>query len=72
MVNHPVIIAINMLWYNLYNDLIIVDSATFYAGDVPYHAETITEMIHKSCKITRDVSSSTRLCADLHRVLPSL
>lgn len=56
MVNHPVIRACNMLWHNLYNNLIIVDSASFYAGDVPYHAETITEMIHKSCKITRDVS----------------
>lgn len=55
MVNHPVIRAVNMLWHNLYNNLIIVDSASFYTGDVPFHAETITEMIHKSCKITRDV-----------------
>lgn len=61
MVNHPVIRAINMLWHNLYNNLIIVDSASFYTGDVPYHAETITEMIHKSCKITRDVSDTTIL-----------
>lgn len=56
MVNHPVIQAINMLWHNLYNNLIIVDSASFYTGDVPFHAETITEMIHTSCRIARDVS----------------
>lgn len=55
MVNHPVIQAINMLWHNLYKNLIIVDSSTFYTGDVPFHAETITEMIHTSCRIARDV-----------------
>uniref|UniRef100_A0A336M3T0 CSON009294 protein n=1 Tax=Culicoides sonorensis TaxID=179676 RepID=A0A336M3T0_CULSO len=55
MVNHPVIQALNMLWYNLYDNLIIVDSASLYTGDVPFHAETITEMIHTSCRIARDI-----------------
>lgn len=56
MVTHPVIRAINMLWHNLYDNLVIVDSSSFYTGDVPFHAETITEMIHTSCRIARDVS----------------
>lgn len=56
MVTHPVIRAINMLWHNLYENLVIVDSSSFYSGDVPFHAENITEMIHTSCRIARDVS----------------
>jgi dynein heavy chain len=58
MVNHPVLQAIQMLWYNLYHDLLIVDNAKFYRCEVPYpyHAESITEIINSCCKITRDVS----------------
>lgn len=56
MVNHPVLQAIQILWYNLYNDLLIVDTAKFYKGDIPYHAENITEIINNCCKITRDAS----------------
>lgn len=57
MVNHPVLQAIQILWQNLYHDLLIVDTAKFYKGDVPYHAENITEIINSCCKITRDVSN---------------
>lgn len=56
MVNHPVLQAIQILWYNLYHDLLIVDTAKFYKSEVPYHAESITEIINSCCKITRDVS----------------
>jgi dynein heavy chain, axonemal len=56
MVNHPVLQAIQILWYNLYHDLLIVDTAKFYRCEVPYHAESITEIINSCCKITRDVS----------------
>jgi dynein heavy chain, axonemal len=56
MVNHPVLQAIQILWYNLYHDLLIVDTAKFYKGEVPYHAENITEIINSCCKISRDVS----------------
>lgn len=56
MVNHPVLQAIQILWHNLYHDLLIVDTAKFYKGEVPYHAENITEIINSCCKITRDVS----------------
>lgn len=57
MVNHPVLQAIQILWYNLYHDLLIVDTAKFYKGEVPYHAENITEIINSCCKISRDVSA---------------
>lgn len=56
MVNHPVLQAIQILWRNLYHDLLIVDTAKFYKGDIPYHAENITELINSCCKITRDVN----------------
>lgn len=56
MVNHPVLQAIQILWHNLYHDLLIVDTAKFYKGEIPYHAENITEIINSCCKITRDVS----------------
>ncbi|CRK99186.1 CLUMA_CG012500, isoform A [Clunio marinus] len=55
MVNHPVLQAIQMVWYNLYNDLLIVDTAKFYKNEVPYHAENITKIINSCCKITRDI-----------------
>ena len=57
MINHPVLQAIQMLWHNLYHDLLIVDTAKFYRGDVPFNAENITEIINNCCKITRDVSN---------------
>lgn len=60
MVNHPVLQAIQILWHNLYHDLLIVDTAKFYKGEIPYHAESITEIINSCCKITRDVSISGR------------
>ena len=56
MVNHPLLQAIQMLWNNLYHDLLIVDTAKFYRCEVPFHAESITEIINSCCKITRDVS----------------
>lgn len=56
MVNHPVLQAIQILWNNLYHDLLIVDTAKFYKGEIPYHAENITEIINSCCKITRDVN----------------
>lgn len=56
MVNHPVLQAIQILWHNLYHDLLIVDTAKFYRSEIPYHAENITEIINSCCKITRDVS----------------
>jgi dynein heavy chain, axonemal len=62
MVNHPVLQAIQILWYNLYHDLLIVDTAKFYKGEVPYHAENITEIINSCCKISRDVSGKFFLC----------
>jgi dynein heavy chain len=56
MVNHPLLQAIQMLWHNLYHDLLIVDTGKFYKCEIPYHAENITEIINSCCKITRDVS----------------
>lgn len=56
MVNHPLLQAIQILWNNLYHDLLIVDTAKFYRCEVPFHAESITEIINSCCKITRDVS----------------
>lgn len=56
MVNHPVLQAIQILWHNLYHDLLIVDTAKFYRDEIPYHAENITEIINSCCKISRDVS----------------
>lgn len=55
MVNHPLLQAIQILWCNLYNDLLIVDTSKFYKCDIPYHADNITEIINNCCKITRDV-----------------
>lgn len=61
MVNHPVLQAIQMLWHNLYHDLLIVDTAKFYRDEIPYHAENITEIINSCCKISRDVSFIVRV-----------
>ncbi|XP_062562978.1 dynein axonemal heavy chain 3 isoform X3 [Armigeres subalbatus] len=55
MVNHPVLQAINLLWHKLYGNLLVVDAAKFYSTDIPMHADKITETIHNSCRITRDI-----------------
>ena len=55
MINHPVLHAINLLWHKLYANLLVVDAAKFYNTEIPMHADKITEMIHNSCRITRDV-----------------
>ncbi|KAL1398756.1 hypothetical protein pipiens_008712 [Culex pipiens pipiens] len=55
MINHPVLQAINMLWHKLYGNLLVVDPAKFYSTDIPMHADKITETIHNSCRITRDI-----------------
>lgn len=68
MVNHPLLQAIQMLWYNLYHDLLIVDTAKFYKNEIPYHAENITEIINSCCKITRDVSLV--LFSSFPRIIP--
>lgn len=64
MVNHPVVQAINLLWHNLYNNLVIVDSATFFTGDVSFHAEVITDvMVEELNSDVRKYSNNT-LCFD--------
>ncbi|XP_053695545.1 dynein axonemal heavy chain 3 [Sabethes cyaneus] len=55
MINHPVLQAINLLWHKLYGNLLVVDTAKFYNTDIPMHADKITETIHESCRITRDI-----------------
>lgn len=56
MVNHPVLQALNVLWRELYYDLLVVDTKNFFRTQIPFHAEKVTEMIMGFCRIARDVS----------------
>lgn len=55
MVCHPVVQAVNMLWYELYDDLIVVNTKRVYKSEVPLDAESLTALIDDCCEIAKEV-----------------
>lgn len=56
MTCHPVLQAINMLWHELYNDLIVVNTKRVNRSEIAPDANELTNLIEKCCAIARDVS----------------
>lgn len=56
MTCHPVLQAINMLWHELYNDLIVVNTKRVHRSEIAPDASELTNLIEKCCSIARDVS----------------
>lgn len=54
MTCHPVIQAINVLWHELYNDLVIVNAKRVQSEIAPDAAE-LTSLIEKCCNVARDI-----------------
>ena len=54
MTCHPVLQAINMLWHELYNDLIIVNTKRMH-NEIALDATELTNLIEKCCSSAREV-----------------
>uniref|UniRef100_A0A1B0EXW2 AAA+ ATPase domain-containing protein n=1 Tax=Lutzomyia longipalpis TaxID=7200 RepID=A0A1B0EXW2_LUTLO len=55
MITHPVLQAINMLWHELYSDLLIVDTSKMYKTDIPLDSGSMGDLVHSCCVIARDI-----------------
>lgn len=55
MTCHPVVQAINMLWHELYNDLIIVNTKRVYKSEIAPDSTELTKLIDRCCQVTREV-----------------
>ncbi|XP_033238860.1 dynein heavy chain 3, axonemal [Drosophila pseudoobscura] len=67
MISHPAVQALNRLWYDLYDDLVVVDLAQLLLSQQPLDADTVCDFIQKSCADVRDLLLTDWLprCADL-------
>lgn len=54
MTCHPVLQAINMLWHELYSDLIVVNTKRVQSEIAP-DAEELTKLIERCCHVAREV-----------------
>lgn len=59
MITHPVVQALNRLWNDLYEDLVVVDLGQLLLAQRPLDADTVQVFIQKSCAEVRDVSGNT-------------
>ncbi|XP_055840841.1 dynein axonemal heavy chain 3 isoform X1 [Episyrphus balteatus] len=55
MINHPVLEGLNVLWYQLYNDILILDMSKLYSPKIPLNADEILEFVRNSCLAARDI-----------------
>ncbi|XP_030372078.1 dynein heavy chain 3, axonemal [Scaptodrosophila lebanonensis] len=71
MITHPTIRALNLLWHQLYGDLVIVDIAKLLLSDQPLNADIVSEFVKKSCAEVRDILINDWLprCADLMNLM---
>ncbi|XP_055373574.1 dynein axonemal heavy chain 3 [Condylostylus longicornis] len=67
MVTHPALTALNVLWFQFYNDMVIVDTNKFYEKPIPLNADEILALVRQSCLLARDILINDWLprCADL-------
>ncbi|XP_059216601.1 dynein axonemal heavy chain 3 isoform X2 [Stomoxys calcitrans] len=71
MTTHPIIRALNLLWHQLYNDLVIVDVSQIVLRDVPMNADELIKFVQESCDIVRDLLLNDWIprCADMMDVM---
>ncbi|KAH8333343.1 hypothetical protein KR067_000852, partial [Drosophila pandora] len=67
MTTHPTVQAVNRLWHDLYEDLVVVDMAQLLLAKRPLDADTVQVFIKESCANVRDLLLNDWLprCADL-------
>ncbi|KAM7358170.1 dynein axonemal heavy chain 3-like [Cochliomyia hominivorax] len=71
MTTHPVIQALNLLWHQLYNDLVIVDISKIILRDIPMNADELINFIQESCDTIRNLLLNDWIprCADMMDVM---
>ncbi|XP_054732574.1 dynein axonemal heavy chain 3-like [Anastrepha obliqua] len=71
MISHPIIRALNQLWHQLYNDLVIIDVSKIFLRDQPMTADELISFVDDSCAVIRDLLMNDWLprCADLVDVM---
>uniref|UniRef100_A0A1A9WLF0 Uncharacterized protein n=1 Tax=Glossina brevipalpis TaxID=37001 RepID=A0A1A9WLF0_9MUSC len=71
MTTHPVIRALNILWHQLYNDLVIVNAATLLLSTESFNAEQTYKFVQESCDTIKDLLINDWLprCADMMDVM---
>lgn len=57
MTTHPTVQAVNRLWHDLYEDLVVVDMAQLLLSKRPLDADTVQLFVKESCANVRDVSN---------------
>ncbi|EDW73522.2 uncharacterized protein Dwil_GK16602 [Drosophila willistoni] len=67
MTTHPTVQALNKLWHELYEDLVVVDLSQLVINQRPLDADTVLTFVQKSCASIRDLLLTDWLprCADL-------
>lgn len=56
MITHPTVQALNLLWHQLYGDLVIVDLSKILLTQRPLDADVVQTFVKDSCAQVRDVS----------------
>uniref|UniRef100_A0A1I8MKN2 AAA+ ATPase domain-containing protein n=1 Tax=Musca domestica TaxID=7370 RepID=A0A1I8MKN2_MUSDO len=71
MTTHPVIRALNLLWHQLYHDLVIVDVSQIVLRDVPMNADELIKFVQESCDTIRELLLNDWIprCADILDVM---
>ncbi|ALC43064.1 CG17150 [Drosophila busckii] len=67
MITHPTIQALNLLWHQLYGDLVIVDLSKLLLSQRPLDADVVQNFVKESCAQVKDLLVHDWLprCADL-------
>ncbi|TDG53310.1 hypothetical protein AWZ03_000125 [Drosophila navojoa] len=67
MITHPTVQALNLLWHQLYGDLVIVDLSKLLLSARPLDADVVQEFVRDSCAQIKDLLINDWLprCADL-------
>lgn len=55
MTTHPTVQALNLLWHQLYGDLVIVDLSKILLTSRPLDADVVQDFVTESCAQVRDV-----------------
>lgn len=56
MITHPTVQALNLLWHQLYGDLVIVDLSKLLLSQRPLDADVVQDFVKDSCAQIKDVS----------------
>lgn len=65
MTTHPTVQALNLLWHQLYGDLVVVDLSKLLLSQRPLDADIVQTFVKESCLQVRDVNTKQILLKSL-------